>query len=56
MHARNRDEAIPGCALTGQAAGAAAAMAVAQAKGRLDKLDVAGLQQALVAQKAIIEL
>jgi hypothetical protein len=47
--------ALPGCAVTGEAAGTAAAMLAEQAEPSLDALSVPELQRQLRRQSAILE-
>ena len=46
---------IPTCAVTGEAAGTAAALAARQTGGRVSKLDVRALQDQLRKQKVLID-
>ncbi|MFW6155345.1 MAG: FAD-dependent oxidoreductase [Planctomycetota bacterium] len=47
---------IPGCVVTGQAAGTAAAIAVADTDGRFDRLDVAAVRERLARDGAMLEV
>jgi hypothetical protein len=46
---------IPTCAVTGEAAGTAAAMAIKNVRGDISKLEIDGLQAQLKKQKVIID-